>query len=635
MKSLLYPITNEFRNEKKLDGLWRFCFDPDERGIKEGWNNGLPKDAINMPVPASFNDFFTDKASRDYCGTFWYQCEFHISNANLEHRNYIRFGSVTHRAVVYVNGIEVGRHEGGFLPFVCDISDAVKPGEKNVLVVKVNNELDETTLPCGKVSTLKNGKKLLKPYFDFFNYAGIHRSVWLMSINPVSITDYGVITDITDNTATVKLSVDALGIKELDYSARVILKDEDGNEVVTKDISLNPGCSKENEFEDDEDDAEQPGLEKLCGECELTVDEPVLWDVHKPYLYNIEIVLLESGKEQDKYEDRIGIRTISIQGTKILLNGKPVYLKGFGKHEDFDVIGRGFNYGIAKRDFECMKWIGANCFRTSHYPYAEEWYRFADEEGFLIIDEVPAVGMMRSFFNFMDAGSGGKYTYFFETDTVPQLQKNHLNAVREMIRRDKNHPSVISFSLFNEPETISTFAHDYFKVIFEEARRIDPQKRPLTGALEKTSSPEKCQCHEFCDFISLNRYYGWYISGGSELSDARELFIEEMDKWKEKNTGKPFVFTEFGADTLSTEHKLPSVMWTQEYQNEYYDMNFEIFDKYDFVQGELTWNFADFQTVEGTFRVAGNKKGVFSRNRQPKDIAFRIKDRWEGIPDKE
>lgn len=277
-----------------------------------------------------------------------------------------------------------------------------------------------------------------------------------------------------------------------------------------------------------------------------------------------------------------------------------------------------------------MKWSGANCFRTSHYPYAEEWYRFADEEGFLIIDEVPAVGMMRSLMNFVDAGSG-KYTSFFESETVPELQKNHLAAVNEMIKRDKNHPSVIAWSLFNEPETISTFAHDYFKVIFDEARRLDNQERPMTGALEKTSAPSKCQVNELCDFICLNRYYGWYISGGAGLSDARELFIEEMDEWKNRNLNKPFVFTEFGADTLSTEHKLPSVMWTQEYQKEYYEMNFEIFDKYDFVKGELTWNFADFQTGEGIFRVGGNKKGVFTRNRQPKDSAFIFKKRWEKI----
>ena len=113
------------------------------------------------------------------------------------------------------------------------------------------------------------------------------------------------------------------------------------------------------------------------------------------------------------------------------------------------------------------------------------------------------------------------------------------------------------------------------------------------------------------------------------MDEAEELFRDEMDRWAAKGLNKPFVFTEFGTDTLGSEHKLPSVMWTQEYQNEYYAMNFRVFDSYPFVQGELTWNFADFQTSEGVFRVNGNKKGVFTRQRQPKDAAFTLKKRWE------
>ena len=150
----------------------------------------------------------------------------------------------------------------------------------------------------------------------------------------------------------------------------------------------------------------------------------------------------------DEYREKIGIRTVRIEGTQILLNDRPVYLKGFGKHEDFSILGRGFHWGIVKRDFECLKWTNANCFRTSHYPYAEEWYQFADEEGFLIIDEVPAVGMMRSTRNFVAAGSGN-YTYFFEALTVPELLKSHIADTEEMITRDKNHPSVIAWSLFS------------------------------------------------------------------------------------------------------------------------------------------------------------------------------------------
>ena len=255
----------------------------------------------------------------------------------------------------------------------------------------------------------------------------------------------------------------------------------------------------------------------------------------------------------------------------------------------------------------------------------------ADAEGFLIIDEVPAVGMMRSTHNFAAAGTG-QYTYFFETPTVPELLKNHIQQVKEMMARDKNHPSVFAWSLFNEPETTSEYAKDYFTKVFETARTLDPQNRPLTGAFEKNSAPDKCRCYQLCDFICLNRYYGWYISGGAEMEEAEVKFRAEMDKWAAKKLNVPFVFTEFGTDTLATEHKLPAIMWSQEYQNEYLAMNFSVFDSYDFVQGELVWNFADFQTSEGVMRVNGNKKGIFTRQRQPKDAAFTFKKRWESLP---
>jgi beta-glucuronidase len=168
-----------------------------------------------------------------------------------------------------------------------------------------------------------------------------------------------------------------------------------------------------------------------------------------------------------------------VRGTNILLNGKPVYLKGFGKHEDSGIVGRGYNPAVIKRDFELLKWIGANSFRTAHYPYSEEIYQMADREGFLVIDETAAVGMMTSTMNFMDAAKG-KPTAFFQKETTPQLLENHLAAIEELIRRDKNHACVIAWCLSNEPETTDESAVPYFEKVFECARELDPQKRPCT-----------------------------------------------------------------------------------------------------------------------------------------------------------
>ena len=590
----LYPRITHTRTSVSLDGMWHLRFDPESIGEQEKWMDHMDS-SISIPVPSSFADLFTDQYSKNYCGDFWYETDFFVPKTE-NCRTMLRFGSITHRGTVYVNSVKITEHEGGFLPVIGDITDVVKPGEFNHLAVKANNELNESSLPCGSVKTLQNGTKIAFPYFDFFNYSGIQRSVYLIQIPDEHIQDYSAVSSISVNDADVAYEIITNG----EHEVRVCLYDADGNKV-----------------------AESNGKKGS-----LHVENAHLWNVRKAYLYNLCIQIVDGEKVIDEYMERYGIRTVEIKGTKILINGNPVYLKGFGKHEDFDIIGRGFNWPLVKRDFECMKWTNANCFRTSHYPYAEEWYQFADEEGFLIIDEVAAVGMMRSTRNFAVAGTGN-YTYFFETPTVPALLKNHLLQVEEMIERDKNHASVFAFSLFNEPETTSTYAHDYFSKVFERARELDPQHRPMTGAFEKNSAPEKCQCYMLVDFMCLNRYYGWYISGGPEISDAIYKFHDEMNRWQAKELNVPFVFTEFGTDTLATEHKLPSVMWSQEYQNEYLEENFKVFDTYDFIQGELVWNFADFQTTEGIMRVNGNKKGVFTRERQPKDAAFTFKKRWE------
>jgi len=594
--SELYPRSNAFRSKTTLDGLWKFRFDPKSVGKKEEWyKNGLT-DTISMPVPSSFSDLFTTEEERDYCGDFWYETEFYCPDDEQDRGYYLRFGSITHRAVVYCNGEIVAEHEGGFLPVVCDVTDVIKKGEPNKLVVWVNNDLSEATLPCGMVKTLASGRRLAKPYFDFYNYGGIHRSVYLLQIPKQAITDYTVTFELEGNDAKVHYQVAHTGEGEI----KVSLYDAEGNLAASGDGA----------------------------EGTLLVENAHLWEVRNAYLYTFKMELQQDGKKKDEYAERIGIRTVAIEGETIKINGKQVYLKGYGKHEDFEVIGKAFNWAVAKRDFECMKWSGANCFRTSHYPYAEEWYQMADEEGFLIIDEVPAVGMMRSLMNFADAGTG-KFTYFFESPTVPELKKNHMNQVEEMIMRDKNHPCVFAFSLFNEPETTSEASRDYFSDVFAWARKLDPQHRPLTGALEKNSSPEACKCYPLLDFVCLNRYYGWYISGGPEIEDAMEEFYKEMKAWEDKELHVPFVFTEFGADTLASEHKLPGVMWSQEYQDRYLDKTFEMFDRFSFVQGELVWNFADFHASEGIMRVNGNKKGIFTRNRQPKSAAYVMKRRWE------
>ena len=597
--SLLYPLNTLTRTSMRLDGMWRFQIDWDEKGDEEKWQDGIPGDEM-IPVPASFQDFYTDKRVREFTGDIWYESTVFIPSGMKGSDVFLRFGAATHRAWVYLNGEKVGEHEGGFLPFLVDITKASRYGEKNKLVVKVNNELTETNIPCGRTITLSDGRKMTKPYFDFYNYSGLQRSVYLISTPKNSIFDIDLSCKVKNSDAEISYEVRTKGEGDVSLS----LYDEDGNAVAS--------------------------IEGRKGT--FTLKNAHLWQVRNAYLYNLKVELKDRDELLDVYELPIGIREVKIEGTSFLINGSPVYLKGFGKHDDSDIVGRGFNIGVMKRDFELMKWIGANSFRTSHYPYDEEIYRMADREGFLIIDEVPAVGLFESLVNFLDAGTGKGAKSFFSKPTAPILLKSHLRAVEEMIARDKNHPSVIAWSLLNEPESTDENSVPYFKEVFEKAHELDPQKRPRTFAMESNSSTTRCKCHHFSDFISLNRYYGWYILGGYEISEAEIKFRKEMDDWAALNLNKPFIFSEYGADTMPSEHKLPSVMWSQEYQCEVLNMLHSVFDSYDFVKGEQIWNFADFQTTEGLMRVNGNKKGVFTRQRQPKDAAFLLKKRWESLP---
>lgn len=596
--SMLYPKTTLTRRRISMDGMWKFCLDEKAVGEKEGWMDGIPGEEM-IPVPASFQDFYTEKDIREYTGDFWYETDFFVPGEWEGREILLRFGAATHRAGVYVNGILITEHEGGFLPFCADVTTVVRYDSYNKVVVKVNNELNCTNIPCGETITLPNGKKMSKPYFDFFNYAGLQRSVYLLALPGESVVDFDLDYAIHGKNAEVSYQIRTNG----EHAVQLALFDAKGHCVAQKD-----------------------GKEGV-----LYVENARLWQVRNAYLYRLRIRIMDGEELIDEYEQEIGIRTVKVEGTDILINGEPVYLKGFGKHEDSDIVGRGFSIGIMKRDFELMKWIGANSFRTSHYPYSEEIYQMADREGFLIIDEVPAVGMFQSLMNFMEA-STGKQTAFFEKETTPVLLKAHLRAIEEMIARDKNHPSVVAWSLLNEPETTNEAAVPYFKEVFDLANKLDMQKRPRTFALIMNSLPDTCKCYQFSDIIALNRYYGWYMKGGYEICVAEELFRKEMDAWKEKKLNKPFIFTEYGADTLASEHKLPSVMWSQEYQDEYLKMTHEVFDSYDFIKGEQIWNFADFQTTEGIMRVNGNKKGVFTRQRQPKDIAYKLKERWENLP---
>ena len=581
-KSLLYPVVSTSRRVVSLDGMWRFSFDAKSEGVEANWANGLPE-SISMPVPASFCDFFTDKESREYCGDFWYETDFFVPGEWSGKDIAIRFGSATHHARIFVNGVEVAQHEGGFLPFDAVVTDIVRYNQFNKLSVLLNNELNEHMLPAGNTAVLSNGKKVAAPYFDFYNYAGIHRPVKLMALPTERILDYSVKHRLTAEGA------------EVDYTVTT-----NGDHEVT--VELYDGATKV---------AEATGKEGT-----LVVKDAKLWNVHAAYLYNIVIRIHDGSAVVDEYTEKVGIRTFEIKDGHFLLNGKPVYLRGFGKHEDADIRGRGLDLATVKRDYELMKWIGANCFRTSHYPYAEEFYDLCDREGILVMDETPAVGI----------GGGAAVNPYKEYP----LAEHHRQVLVEMIHRDKNHPCVVLWSLGNEPdlEHFPQDAYDYWHPLYELAHQLDPQDRPVTLVCCQNDYTKDITTRTM-DIVCINRYYGWYNLSG-DMDAACYGLNQELDFWAEQH--KPVMMSEYGADTVAGLHTAGAEMFSEEFQVEFYRRLDAEFDKRPWFVGEFVWNFADYDTVQGPMRVDGNKKGLFTRDRRPKLGMHFLRQRWAEIP---
>lgn len=604
---MLYPILTDSRLVMDLNGIWSFKLD-DGTGLSNGWQKKALEDAITMPVPASYNDLKEGISFRDHYGWVFYQRHISVPKKIRENERVIlRFDAVTHHAKVFLNGEQICEHFGGFLPFETEIGEILQDGD-NLLTVAVDNVIDYTTLPVGGQSGMlggssvagknyKNKKKQNYPNFDFFNYCGITRPVRIYTTPRTYIEDVTVTADVEDPLAdqvkaVLSYQVDVAGGEA---PVTVAVLDHEGNIVAT--------------------------AEGTKGEISLT--NVRLWQPMNAYLYTVKVTAGE-----DVYELPYGIRTVKVDGIRFLINGRPFYFKGYGKHEDTFPAGRGMNIPMYVKDLSIMKWQGANSFRTSHYPYSEEMMRLCDEEGFVVIDETPAVGI-----NF-DFGGGanfnGQKVKTFDPEHGIKTFSHHQDVIRDLIKRDKNHACVVMWSIANEPDSYSEGAYEYFAPLYELARALDPQKRPCTLiSVQMAGGPDTDVSAKLSDVICLNRYYGWYF-GGPDLEGPEEALRAELQAWEK--LGKPLMFTEYGADTVMGIHDTTPVMYTEEYQVDYYKMNNKVFDEFAFVVGEQAWNFADFMTSQSMLRVQGNKKGLFTRDRKPKLAAHYFKERWNNIP---
>jgi beta-glucuronidase len=588
---MLKPRSTATRELVNLDGLWRFA--AGGAADEQPWTAVLDT-RLEAAVPASYNDLFTESAIRDHVGRVWYQRTVRVPRGWTDERVVLRLDAATHHGEVYVDDVLVAEHHGGYTPFEADITEHVRAGEEFRLTVGVSNELTNVTIPPGTITVTQDGRRRQTYLHDFYNYAGLARSVWLYSRPAVHIEDITVVTGAEGTTGTVEYDV----VTNAPATVRVRVLDATGREVAASEGAS--GC--------------------------LRIDEVTLWRPGAAHLYDLVAEAVQDHEVTDTYTQAFGVRTVEVRGTQFLVNGEPFYFTGFGRHEDTPVRGKGHDDAYLVHDFQLMEWTGANSFRTSHYPYAEEVLDFADRHGIVVIDETAAVGL-----NLAVAGGlvGRTHQPTFSADTFnDDTRAAHAQAIRELVARDKNHPSVVMWCLANEPSSNEEGARKYFEPLVELTRKLDPT-RPVCYAAVMFATYKNDRIADLFDVMCLNRYYGWYVATG-DLAAAERHMAGELRGWVER-FGEPIIMSEYGADAMPGVHSVWDTPWTEEYQVAYLEANHRAFDGVEAVVGEHVWNFADFQTSNGIHRVDGNRKGVFTRDRRPKSAAHVLRARWKRL----
>lgn len=585
---MIRPQNSATRTAIDLSGIWRIRFDPDAIGGVAEWGAGIGNgpDVHAIAVPGSWNEQLAEAGYMNYVGDAWLETEFMVPAALTGQYLSLRFGSADYFADVWIDGRYAGTSGAAMLPFAIDADDLLTPGKPARLVVRVSNVLpdDGPTQGITQASYAAQNRPrdeyLPAVRFDFFPYGGLNRPVTLTACPRTAISDYVL----TTTRSSLAIEVMASG------GSQVMLRVE-GN-------GLSAGT--------------KAALENGAARLDLAPQAIRPWSPADPSLYTLTIDLLGAdGGLLDRVEQRVGFRDVTVEGNRLLLNGEPLMLAGFGKHEDSPLHGRGLNLPQLIKDFALLRWCGANSVRTSHYPYAEEFLDLADAQGILVIDEVFSINLD---FRLVD-------------DAV---LANHRQAARELIARDRNRTCVIAWSLANEPGYLAEAEYrdrsaPYWRALFAEARTLDPT-RPLTHANVGYAGNDDPAFAE-ADFLMINRYHGWYAQP-AQLDRARAALWADFEELAAH--GKPILVSEFGADALAGQHATYDQLFTEEYQARFIETYWDAISAHPSVIGGHVWNFADFRTAQHGRRVVHNLKGVFTRTREPKMAAWAVRRLWTG-----
>ncbi|HTV16325.1 MAG TPA: glycoside hydrolase family 2 TIM barrel-domain containing protein [Acidobacteriaceae bacterium] len=560
----------DHRAQTSLNGPWHYIPDP----YREGWGSnpdhasprGYAANAHYVPggplvqydfaksptlnVPGDWNS--QDKSLFYYEGLLWYQRDF-TWHPHPHTRLFLHFEAVNYAAQIFVNGAHVCDHQGGFTPFDCDITAIVKDGD-NFIVAAVDD-----TRTVDRVPTVR---------FDWWNYGGITRPVSLVEVPDTFIDDEAL--QLHRGTST-------------QLEGYVHLTDAPAGTQVTLRI---PDLH-----------IEKAAATDASGRAAFSFDAPglELWSPTHPRLYRVEFSALS-----DKLSDDIGFRTIEVRGDHILLNGKPIFLRGISFHDEAPYRdGRAWSEQDAQTLLGWARDLHCNFVRMAHYPHAEPEYRLADKMGILVWSEIPV--------------------YWAIDWTDPATLAVATQQLHEMIRRDRNHASVILWSLSNEtPESPerNAFLHQ-----LAVAARADDPTRLITSAIvthfKGTTATLDDPLGQDLDVLGYNEYLGWYQGSPAEIPSYT---------WQDP-MGKPVIMSEFGAGAKAGLHGPDTQMFTEEYEDHVYQQQFQMLDKIPFLRGMTPWVLMDFRSpmrqlpgIQDDF----NRKGLVSDQGQKKKAFFTL-----------
>ncbi|MBN2612343.1 MAG: beta galactosidase jelly roll domain-containing protein [Bacteroidales bacterium] len=570
-----------------LNGKWNYIVDPYETGYYD--YRYLPFDRNPNPWGGFFLDreqenksqlieYSFDKSptlwvpgdwnSQDdrllyYEGTIWYRKKFDYLVQNPGNRVFVHFGAVNYEADVYLNGKKLGKHIGGFTPFHYEITSLLKEKD-NSLVVKVDNKRKREGVP-----TLNT---------DWWNYGGITRDVTVVEVPGTFISDYKI--------QLAKGSANRI-------SGYVQLDGPDRAQKITVEI---PGIKLKYEAGTDE-----------SGKAVFTIDTKnlKLWSPESPYLYGVKIACTA-----DAVTEKIGFRSIETKDTDILLNGKPVFLRGICIHEENALRGgRAYSAEDARMLLNWAKELNCNYVRLAHYPHNEYMVRLADEMGILVWEEIPVY-----------------WTILWENEETLNNAKQQLT---EIVQRDRNRASIIIWSMANETP-VSEARNKFLKSLADHTRMLD-NTRLISAALEVHGEKDNPNLRivedpfaEHVDIVNFNQYIGWY-DGLPEKCDRIE--------WRIKYN-KPVMISEFGAGALQGLHGDSLTRWTEEYQENLYKHTLPMLARIPQFRGVTPWILCDFRSPKRllpNIQDGWNRKGVIAQNGTKKKAFFVLKNFYDEI----